>query len=87
MTDKPSPAQRRKTAISARFQPWYLTDGMTSPALHISAGYRAIRQLSTIRTEIAHGGLTLCSRKLYAESAIRSAKFNLFIGRRSSPLP
>lgn len=81
MKRRPSPAQRRKDAISRKFQRWYLTEGMTSAALHISAAYRAIAELSAIRDDQPR------RRRLVIDSAIRAARFNLWIGRRSSPLP
>ncbi|UDF29365.1 UNVERIFIED_ORG: hypothetical protein LHK14_17905 [Roseateles sp. XES5] len=87
MKRRPSPAQRRKDAISRTFQWWYLTDGLTSPAAHISAAYRAIAELSAIRDDVASGRLQPRRRRLIIDSAIRAARSNLWIGRRSSPLP
>lgn len=87
MALKPSPAQRRKAAIGTAFQKWYLTDGMTSAAAHTTAACRAIAELSTIRSDFADGKLPLRKLKLYARSAILSARFNLGIGRGRSPLP
>lgn len=84
---KLSPAQRRKAAIGEAFQPWYLTDGMTSAAAHITAGFRAIRELTDLRKEAAQSPKIRRKLKLYTLSAIRSARFNLAIGRRNSPLP
>ena len=84
---KPSPAKRRTLAIARKFPAWYLTNGMTSPATHITAGYRAIADLSTIRAYTMRGKLTTNSRRLAVINALKSARLNLAIGRRSSPLP
>ena len=69
------------------FPPWYLTDGMTSSALHISAAFRSIAELRTIRADLARGVIGTATCVLLRQSAIRSARFNLALGRRSSPLP
>ncbi len=87
MKSKLSPAQRRKAAIERRFPSWYLTDEMTSPALHITAAFRSIAELATIRAYLARGRISTAMRVLLTQSALRAARFNLSVGRRSSPLP
>lgn len=87
MTDKLSPAQRRKAAVGVAFQKWYLTDGMTSAAAHITAGHRALAELAEIRAGIRSGRVPRSKRAIYIKSAVQSARFNLAIGRRSSRLP
>jgi len=87
MKSKLSPAQRRKSAIEHCFPVWYLTNGMTSAAAHITAAFRSIAELSTLRAYLARGKVTDHDRKLYTQSAIRAARFNRSLGRRSSPLP
>jgi hypothetical protein len=45
-----SPKQRRDAAIVRRFPAWYLTDGRTSPALHIGAAFSDLeRDFSRLR--------------------------------------
>ncbi|QIO64794.1 hypothetical protein [Rhizobium leguminosarum] len=87
MKSKLSPAQRRKAAIQRSFPRWYLTNGMTSAAAHITAAFRSIAELSTIRAYLARGRISDKERKLYTQSAVQAARFNLSIGRDSSPLP
>ncbi|MBX5268565.1 hypothetical protein HJB99_07720 [Rhizobium sp. NLR17b] len=87
MKSKLSPAQRRKDAIERRFPSWYLTGEMTSPALHITAAFRSIAELATLRAYIMRGNISPAMCLLLRQSALRSARFNLWVGRRSSPLP
>lgn len=84
---KPSPAERRKVAIARKFPSWYLTEGMTSPAAHITAAFRSISELSTIRAYTMRGRLSTNGRRLAVIASLKSARVNLAIGRRSSPLP
>lgn len=87
MTRKLSPARRRKAAISAAFPQWYLTEGMTSPALHITAAFRSIAELGKIRAYVMRGRLTTNQRRIAVIAALKSTRLNLAMGRRSSPLP
>ncbi|MEF3124676.1 hypothetical protein [Rhizobium leguminosarum] len=87
MKSKLSSAQRRKAAITRAFPGWYLTDGQTCAAAHITAAFRSIAELSTIRAYLARGKLSEKEGEIYTQTAVRSARFNLAIGRDSSPLP
>jgi hypothetical protein len=84
---KLSPAQRRATAIARRFQPWYLTDGLTSPALHISSAFACIRRAGEYRREVMAGTMSKAMCWRLALNELGRADRALQLGRRSSPLP
>jgi len=76
---KPSSKQRRTAAIAKRFQPWYLTDGRTSRALHIGGAFRDLRELAITRLRWPY--LSQAERKRHVSldvpNALRSIRFNM----------
>lgn len=76
---KLSSKQRRTVAIAKRFQPWYLTDGRTSCALHIGAAFRDLREIAITRLRWPH--LSQAERERHISisvpNALRSIRFNI----------
>ncbi|MGR4927297.1 hypothetical protein ACIPUD_10870 [Bradyrhizobium sp. CAR08] len=76
---KPSSKQRRTAAIAKRFQPWYLTDGRTSRALHIGAAFHDLRKIAIMRKRWPF--MDRASRDwhlaVWMPSTFRSCRFNI----------
>lgn len=76
---KLSPAARRKAAIARRFPHWSLTNEKPSRWLHIGASFRALDELSRIRSRwpflSRHDREWLMARRV--PDALRQSRFNL----------